>query len=285
MNYDVCITIFGGTGDLTFRKLLPALYTMSRTRKLPVHSKILIIGRRDYDTAAYISQARDWIRKFSRLPYSEELLEDFAAHLEYYRMDFSDRSAYEGLGQAYEAMQAASHIFYFAVAPRFFSVIAAGLKTITGLTDGKIIIEKPFGETLASARELNRQLESCFGPDNIYRIDHYLGKEMIRNIQTIRFSNPVFANAWNGKMIEAVEISALEDVGVETRGGYYDASGALKDMVQNHLFQILSILAMERPEAFTGEEMHARQLEVLKALRPVSPEDIEQSLVLGQYDG
>ena len=153
-------------------------------------------------------------------PYSEELLEDFAAHLEYYRMDFSDRSAYEGLGQAYEAMQAASHIFYFAVAPRFFSVIAAGLKTITGLTDGKIIIEKPFGETLASARELNRQLESCFGPDNIYRIDHYLGKEMIRNIQTIRFSNPVFANAWNGKMIEAVEISALEDVGVETRDVY-----------------------------------------------------------------
>ena len=285
MKYDTCITIFGGTGDLTFRKLLPALYTMSRTRKLPARSKILLIGRRDYDTASYTALARDWIRRFSRLPYSEESFADFAGHLEYYRMDFSDGTAYEGLEQSYEAMQAAAHIFYLAVAPRFFSVIAAGLKTFSNLTEGKIIIEKPFGETLSSAKELNRQLESCFGPENIYRIDHYLGKEMIRNIQTIRFSNPVFANAWNGEMIEAVEISALEDVGVENRGGYYDASGALKDMVQNHLFQILSILAMERPGAFTSEEMHARQLEVLRALKPVTPEDLEQSLILGQYDG
>lgn len=285
MNDGTCITIFGGTGDLTLRKLLPALYTMSRTGKLPARSTILLIGRRDYDTAAYISLARDWIRKFSRLPYSEESFVNFADHLEYYRMDFSDGTAYEGLGQTYEIMQASSHIFYFAVAPRYFSVIAAGLKMLTRLKDGKIIIEKPFGETLASAKKLNRQLESCFGPENIYRIDHYLGKEMIRNIQTIRFSNPLFANAWNGKMIEAVEISALEDVGVETRGGYYDASGALKDMVQNHLFQILSILAMERPRTFTSEEMQARQLEVLRALRPVSPDDLEQSLILGQYEG
>ncbi len=127
-------------------------------------------------------------------------------------MDFSDRSAYEGLGQAYEAMQAASPHLLFCRRPRFFSVIAAGLKTITGLTDGKIIIEKPFGETLSSARELNHQLESCFGPENIYRIDHYLGKEMIETYRQSVFQ-PVFANAWNGEMIEAVEISALEDVG------------------------------------------------------------------------
>lgn len=120
MKYDTCITIFGGTGDLTFRKLLPALYTMSRTRKLPARSKILLIGRRDYDTASYTALARDWIRKFSRLPYSEESFEDFSGHLEYYRMDFSDGTAYEGLEQSYEAMQAASHIFYLAVAPRFF---------------------------------------------------------------------------------------------------------------------------------------------------------------------
>lgn len=285
MKYDLCITIFGGTGDLTFRKLLPALYTMNRTGKLPPHSKILIIGRRDYDTQSYTVLARDWIRRFSRLPYAEELFEDFARHLEYYRMDLSDEAAYQGLGQIYEAMQPASHVFYLAVAPRFFTVIAAGLKTIPRLATGKIMIEKPFGETLASAKELNRQLEDCFGPENIYRIDHYLGKEMIRNIQTIRFCNPVFANAWNSDMIEAVEISALEDVGVETRGGYYDASGALKDMVQNHLFQILSILAMEQPTEFTSEQMHAQQLEVLRALRPVSAQDLEQSLILGQYDG
>lgn len=285
MKYDICITIFGGTGDLTFRKLLPALYTMDRTGKLPARSKILIIGRRDYDSQSYAALARDWIRKFSRLPYAEELFEKFAGHLEYYRMDFSDGTAYQGLGQAYDAMQAASHVFYLAVAPRFFSIIAEGLKTLPHLANGKIMLEKPFGETLSSAKELNSQLEACFGPENIYRIDHYLGKEMIRNIQTIRFCNPIFANAWNSGMIEAVEISALEDVGVETRGGYYDASGALKDMVQNHLFQILSILAMEQPEEFTSEQMHAKQLEVLRALRPAKGDELEQTLVLGQYDG
>lgn len=285
MRTDLCITIFGGTGDLTFRKLLPALYTMKRTRALPPHTRILLIGRRDYDSSAYRLLAREWAEKFSRLPFAAETFDSFAEQLEYYRMDFSDGTAYRQLGEYYSHLSAASHIFYLAVAPRFFSTIADGIKSIPDLADGKIIIEKPFGVNLASAKELNHTLESCFGPDHIYRIDHYLGKEMIRNIQTIRFSNPLFANAWNSGMIEAVEISALEDVGVETRGGYYDASGALKDMVQNHLFQVLSILAMEQPEEFSSDQIHEKQLEVLKAMRPVTPDTLKESLVLGQYSG
>ena len=244
------ITIFGGTGDLTFRKLLPALYTMHVAGKLPENSRILIIGRRDYDSAAYRETARNWVEKFTRLPFRPADFQAFAGKIDYYRMDFSDHEAYRGLNRYYAGNRIGSHIFYFAVAPRFFSVITEGLKLVDGAKNGKVIIEKPFGEDLAAAKTLNGELEDYFGPEQIYRIDHYLGKEMVRNIQAIRFTNPIFTDIWNSGHIESVQISALEDMGVETRGGYYDASGALKDMVQNHLFQILSIMAMEQPEEF-----------------------------------
>lgn len=150
---------------------------------------------------------------------------------------------------------------------------------------GKVILEKPFGETLEDAKALNKRLEAIFTPERIYRIDHYLGKEMVRNIETIRFSNPIFTNLWDARFIESVQISAFEDVGVESRGGYYDHAGAMKDMVQNHLFQILSIVAMERPSEYVGSDMHTEQLKVLHALRPVGQDPIQDTLVLGQYEG
>ena len=285
MKIDTNITIFGGTGDLTFRKLLPALYTMNAAGKLPQDSRIVIIGRRDYDSEAYRTIARDWVKKFTRLPYTEEGFDTFARKLVYYRMDFSDLSAYEALDAFYAPDDIASHIFYFAVAPRFFAVITEGLNRVSNAKNGKVIIEKPFGENLEAARKLNEELENSFGADHIYRIDHYLGKEMVRNIQAIRFTNPIFTDVWNSKYIESVQISALEDMGVETRGGYYDNSGALKDMVQNHLFQILSIVAMERPESFTSSQMHGEQLKVLRSLRPADGSTIADTLVLGQYQG
>lgn len=285
MSISTNITIFGGTGDLTFRKLIPALYIMRRTGKLAADARIVIIGRRDYDDEAYRALARDWAQQFSRLPYTEQDWQAFAQMVHYYRMNFTDTAAYRGLADFYAQDEIGAHVFYFAVAPAFFGTITEGLKTLPHLTDGKVIIEKPFGETLESARRLNAELEGFFGADHIYRIDHYLGKEMIRNIQTIRFANPIFANAWNAEAIESVEISALEDVGVETRGGYYDAAGALKDMVQNHLFQILSILAMERPTSFTSEAMQEEQCKVLRALRPAAEKTLADTLVLGQYEG
>lgn len=285
MKISTNITIFGGTGDLTFRKLVPALYMMRRTGKLAPDARIVIVGRRAYTDDAYRTLARDWARQFSRLPYTEADWDAFAQSLHYYRMDIADPAAYGGLADFYAQHEIRAHLFYFAVAPTFFGTITAGLQTLPGLSGSKVVIEKPFGETLESARVLNGELERFFGAENIYRIDHYLGKEMVRNVQTIRFANPIFANAWNAQSIESIEISALEDVGVETRGGYYDEAGALRDMVQNHLFQILSILAMERPENFTSAQMHHEQLRVLRALRPVDASSLADTLVLGQYAG
>ena len=285
MSIDLNITIFGGTGDLTFRKLLPALYNMSVSGKLPESSRIVIVGRRDYGNDSYREKAREWVEKFARLPYREDSFQTFAEKIWYYQMDFTDLSSYEGLNRYYGEQEIGSHIFYFAVAPRFFSVITEGLAAVEHAGEGKVIIEKPFGESLEAAKKLNEKLEAFFTSERIYRIDHYLGKEMVRNIQAIRFTNPIFTDVWNSRYIDSIQISALEDVGVETRGGYYDASGALKDMVQNHLFQILSIVAMERPENFYGTQMHAEQLKVLRALRPAGKETIGDMLVMGQYEG
>ncbi|WP_196603472.1 glucose-6-phosphate dehydrogenase [Pectinatus haikarae] len=276
-------TIFGGTGDLTFRKLLPALYNMHTAKDSADDRQIIIIGRRDYSTEEYCGKARDWVRKFSRLPYTDEDFEKFSAQISYYKMDFIDSNAYSSLNLYYKERDLNDHIFYFAVAPRFFSIIASGLTNVKNACHGKVILEKPFGEDLDSAKVLNIQLEKFFSAKNIFRIDHYLGKEMIRNIQTLRFSNPIFSNLWNSRYIESIQISASEDMGIEGRGGYYDASGALKDMVQNHLFQILSIVAMEWPEKFSADAMHDAQIRVLRALRPVA--DIRETLVLGQYEG
>ncbi len=279
------ITIFGGTGDLTFRKLLPALYNRMLSGSAPDGQDIIIIGRRAYTDAEYREKAREWVKKFARLPYREETFETFAQSIRYYRMDFTDLEAYPALDTFLDEQGIETCVFYFAVAPRFFATIAEGLFQIGHAQGSQVILEKPFGENLDDARALNARLEAAFGAENIYRIDHYLGKEMVRNVQTIRFTNPIFADAWDAKHIACIQISALEDVGVETRGGYYDHSGALRDMVQNHLFQILSILAMERPAAFTPEAMHEEQLRVLRALRPLTEEDIADQVVLGQYDG
>ena len=276
-------TIFGGTGDLTFRKLLPALYNLQAQNKLDDDFSIVIIGRRAYDHASYCEEASNWIKQFARLPYRVDEYERFSKRIHYVQMDFTDLNNYEILDAFYKEHDLENHIFYFAVAPRFFAVIAKGLEQVETACLGKVIIEKPFGEDLASAKVLNENLESFFSKDRIFHIDHYLGKEMVRNMQAIRFMNPIFQDVWNAKYIEHVQISALETVGVENRGGYYDQSGALKDMVQNHLFQILSLVAMEQPTTFFGEDMHQKQLDVLRTLRPVEKLDIKDSVVLGQY--
>lgn len=283
MNRELVFTIFGGTGDLTFRKLLPALYNIEASEDKELCTKVLVIGRRDYSSETYREMAGEWVEKFSRLRFKEETYQKLAEHIIYYRMDFTDEDAYRELDIFYREMGAEQHIFYFAVAPRFFCTIVNGLKKVTGASGGKVVIEKPFGESLSAAASLNETMESFFKPDHIYRIDHYLGKEMVRNIQIIRFANPIFSNVWDAEHIECIRISAMEEVGVETRGGYYDHSGALKDMVQNHLFQILTIVAMEQPQSLAVEDMHREQIKVLKALR--IPDDISTSMVLGQYNG
>ncbi|MDC7288158.1 glucose-6-phosphate dehydrogenase [Blautia schinkii] len=276
-------TIFGGTGDLTFRKLIPALYNMYAAEKDELCAQVVIIGRRDYTSEAYRELARGWVEKFARLHYKAEVYDELAKRITYYRMDFTDENAYGGLDELYRERGVEEHIFYFAVAPRFFSTIVRGLKRVSGAEGGKVVLEKPFGENLAAAASLNQEMEAFFKAENIYRIDHYLGKEMVRNIQTIRFANPIFSNVWDAEHIACVQISALEEVGVETRGGYYDHSGALKDMMQNHLFQILTIVAMEQPGSPGVEDMHQEQMKVLASLRIM--DDTASSMVLGQYEG
>lgn len=281
--HDVTFTIFGGTGDLTFRKLLPALYNLFADGKLNENAHVVIIGRRAYDHSAYSEEAKAWVQQFARLPYREDMFARFMSQIQYHLMDFTKENAYLTLNELYQNQGLQNHIFYFAVSPNFFEKIAKGLHHVEHAKDGKVIIEKPFGENLESARELNRNLENFFEKEHIFHIDHYLGKEMVRNMQIIRFMNPIFQDAWNAQYIEQVDIHAFEMVGVETRGDYYDQSGALKDMVQNHLFQLLSIVAMEQPDAFFKEDMHKKQLEVLQALRPVEQLDLKESMVLGQY--
>lgn len=278
-------TIFGGTGDLTFRKLLPALYNLQVSKKLEASFRIVIIGRRTYTQKSYGEQAKAWVMKYARLSFQDVAFEEFIRRIQYVQMDFTNLTEYNSLNRWYQQAGYENHIFYFAVAPRFFPIIAQGLETVEHACEGKVIVEKPFGENLSAARLLNHDLERFFPDSHIFHIDHYLGKEMVRNIQAVRFMNPIFKHVWNRDFIDHVQISAMEEVGVENRGGYYDQSGALKDMVQNHLFQILTIIAMEQPERFFGEDMHQKQLDVLHELRPVEQLDMKKTMVLGQYRG
>lgn len=274
------ITLFGGSGDLTYRKLIPAMYNLHVLKKLPTNFKIIAIGRRPYDTTQYISIVKDWVSQYARKKFDEEQFNEFSSRITYFKMDISQIEQYEQLQQYFVTQNIEKHIYYYAVAPSFFIPITEGLAKYSAHNDAKVIIEKPFGEDLPSAQKLNTILADFFGQDEIYHIDHYLGKEMIQNILSIRFQNTVFREIWNNRFIHSVQISAAESDGVGTRGGYYDKSGALKDMVQNHLLQVLSIVAMEEPSSnyYTDE-----QLNVLKCLMPI--EDIHSQVVLGQYEG
>ena len=274
------ITIFGGSGDLSYRKLLPALYNLESLGKLEQGFRIVCIGRRDYTAEDYLEIAGKWIKDYARQKYDESVFKSFSSKLLYFKMDFTDINEYNKLQLLYDELEILDHIYYFAVAPSFFSIITVGLSTFCSLSKSKVIVEKPFGKDLESADRLNKYLRDFFGEEHIYHIDHYLGKEMIQNILSIRFKNAVFSGIWNKDFIESIEISAHETVGVGTRAAYYDNSGALKDMVQNHLFQVLSIVAMEDPAL---SDISAEQLKLLKSLKPVG--DVNKQLVLAQYEG
>ena len=274
------ITLFGGSGDLTYRKLLPAMYNLFVLGKLDKNFKIIGLGRRNYTTKDYIEIAREWMKEYSRKKYVDKTFDEFAKLITYFKIDISNEDEYERLQKFYVDQNISEHIYYYAVAPSMFLTVTNGLKKYCSKNNAKVIIEKPFGENLENATELNNKLAEFFGQDEIYHIDHYLGKEMIQNILSIRFNNAIFKGIWNKDFIDSVQITAAESVGVETRAGYYDKSGAMKDMVQNHLLQVLSIVAMEEP---TGNTMHKEQFELLNSLKKV--DDINNNLILGQYEG
>lgn len=268
-------TIFGSTGDLTYRKLLPALYHLEHRSRLADDFEIRCIGRRAYTQAEYLAIIEPWIRKQSRFKFDEATYQSFAKHIRYVQMEFTNLDAY-GTLEAFPCGE--DNLYYYAVSPEFFTVISEGLNNSGYLKKGthRVILEKPFGDSLQHAKQVNLALNQWFNEKHIYHIDHYLGKEMIQNILAIRFSNRLFESVWNNENIEQIQITAAETVGVETRGSYYEQTGAIKDMLQNHLLQIMSYVLMERPESLNSRDMVNKQIAVMRNLTL-------DKLVIGQY--
>lgn len=277
------VSIFGGTGDLTYRKLLPAFYNLTHRQQLPEDFHIVIIGRRDYTSESYRETLKPWILEHSRCDVDPQILETFLQMVSYFKMTFTESDDYPALKDYFDTLNPdAKKLYYFAVSPSFFEVIATHLAENNLNQNAKIIIEKPFGNDLESAIQINNTLTQYFQEDDIYRIDHYIAKEMVQNIFTIRFANEIFKRIWDQQSIANIQITAAETVGVENRGNFYEQTGALKDMFQNHLLQILSIVTMEEPDSFDAYDIHKRQEDVLEK---IIIENINEDVVFGQYQG
>lgn len=281
------IVIFGGTGDLAYRKLYPALYNLHVLGNLDDDFKIVGVGRRGYSEEEYIGIIKKWTEEFSRMKYTEKDFEDFKDRISYVKMDMSNIADYISLIKLLEKKNLRKEmIYYYAVSPELFAPITNGLRVSNYCSlDSKVIVEKPFGKTLDSAKDIYEDLKKGFKEENIYHIDHYLGKEMIINIMTLRFENAIFSGVWNKDYIESIEINAFEEVGVGSRAGYYDKNGALADMIQNHLFQIMSIVAMEKPEDSSTKSIKDAQSEVFRSLKKIGENDIDEYLKMAQYRG
>jgi glucose-6-phosphate 1-dehydrogenase len=284
--------IFGGGGDLTWRKLVPALYNLWLDGLLPELFQVVALDAKPMATADYLAHLREGVDQFSRRGKAEEeAWQRFAGHLGYEQADFADAAAYVVLAGKLAELDrasgvAAQHVFYLATPPAVVHTIAEQLRQAGLATDrqrSKLVCEKPFGHDLDSARELNQLLTATFQESQIYRIDHYLGKEPVQNILAFRFANSVQEPLWNRRYIDHVQITVAEEVGVEHRGGYYEHAGALRDMVQNHLLQLLCLVAMEPPVSFDADEVRNKKLDVLRAVRHLSEEQAYQFVERGQY--
>ncbi len=286
------IVIFGAKGDLTKRKLLPAFYNLFLSNYLNPQFKILCIDYISQENVAYITEIKLLIDEFSRTGKTEEKkFEAFSKNIEYLQGDFTKTDIFSLLQKNIEKQEAifgkkTVRLFFYSVAPRFIQTISNALFTNKIVTDKnlhRIVIEKPFGVDLISAKKLNKFLLLRFDEKQIYRIDHYLGKETVQNILATRFANNVFEPLWNNRHIEQVQITVAETVGVGTRANYYDNSGAIKDMIQNHLLQMLCLVAMDAPKAYNATEVRNKKLAVLKKIKPFTTTNIAKQIILGQY--
>ncbi len=287
------IIIFGGTGDLTHRKLIPALFQLYQHDFLTPDFSVISIGRRDKDTPEYRRDILESAKRFSTKGLDEEKFEDFSKMITYFKLNFDHQGDYDKLLEELESRNVDgvedNYIFYLAVSPDFFSDIVENLESskIRSKKSNwqRLVIEKPFGSDLESAKKLNQSISKVFDEKDIYRIDHYVAKEMIQNINMLRFQNAIFGSIWNKDHIENVQITVLEKEGVGTRGGYYDDTGALKDMVQNHLLQLLAITAMEPPKSLKADDVRNEKVKVFSSLRPFTLGQDSKNLVMGQYKG
>ena len=286
------ITIFGGSGDLTWRKLIPALYNLNMDGWLNEKFRIICIGRTEMKDGEFEQHLKDGVDQFSRRGKTKkDEWDKFATNIAYKVGDFTNKSLYTEVKKEVAAFEkdaggTATKIYYMAVNPQFFGTIASMLSD-AGLSQDKanarLVIEKPFGTDLETAKALNKELLGIFDEKQLYRIDHYLGKETVQNILAFRFANAMFEPVWNRNYIDHVQITVSEKIGVEDRGGYYDHSGALRDMIQNHVLQLLCLVAMEPPVAFDADEIRNKKADVLHAIRKIKREEIHEFASRGQY--
>ncbi len=289
------LIIFGGSGDLTRRKLIPALYRLSQQRFLPAGFTVVALSRSPMSNEQYRAMLRTWVDKTAEdSPFDLATWESFAQGIFYIPADYRDPSSYQKLVNFMSEIEPArrtggNRLFYLATAPSDYAAIirnlgSANLNVENGSGWVQIIIEKPFGQDLKSARELNKEVSSVFREQQVYRIDHYLGKETVQNILVFRFANEIFEPIWNRNFIDNIQITAAENLGIGSRAAYYDDSGALRDMVQSHILQLLALVTMEPPPNFSAEAVRSEKAKILNSIRPFSPEGVRRFSVRGQYN-
>jgi glucose-6-phosphate 1-dehydrogenase len=287
------LVIFGVTGDLSRKKLMPAVYDLANRGLLPPGFALVGFARREWENQDFAKVVHDSVKEYSRTPFNEEVWQQLSEGIRFVQGDFDDDSAFDRLKETIAELDAkrgtnGNHAFYLSIPPKAFPLVCRQLSR-SGLAAPKkdqfrrVVIEKPFGSDLKSARELNAVVEKVFPADSIFRIDHYLGKETVQNILALRFANQLFEPLWNKNYIDHVQITMAEDIGVGGRAGYYDGIGAARDVIQNHLLQLLALTAMEEPVSFDAADLRNQKERVLKAVR--LPKDLSAHTARGQYDG
>lgn len=285
------LVIFGVTGDLSRKKLMPAVYDLANRGLLPAGFGLVGFARRDWKDQDFEQVVHDSVREHARTSWSEDVWAQLRKGIRFVAGDFDDDAAFDQLKDTIAALDAergtgGNHAFYLSIPPRAFPQVTkqlsrSGLAKAQPGTFRRVVIEKPFGSDLASARELNDVVESVFPPDSVFRIDHYLGKETVQNILALRFANQLYEPIWNSNFIDHVQITMAEDIGVGGRAGYYDGIGAARDVIQNHLLQLLALTAMEQPKTFDANELRTEKEKVLSAVR--IPDDLSTHTSRGQY--
>jgi glucose-6-phosphate 1-dehydrogenase len=283
--------LFGVTGDLARKKLLPAIYDLVNRGLLPAGFALVGFARRSWDQEDFAEVVHDAVKEHCRTEFREETWEQLLSGIRFVQGSFDDDAAFERLGKALEDLDqnhgtGGNHAFYLSVPPKSFPDII-GMLQKHGLAKAepgrwrRVVIEKPFGHDLQSAEELDDLLESVFDPDSVFRIDHYLGKETVQNLLALRFANTIFEPLWNSRYVDSVQITMAEDIGIEGRAGYYDGVGAARDVIQNHLLQLMALTAMEEPATFDASNLRAQKMRLLSQIR--GPKDIDKQTARGQY--
>jgi glucose-6-phosphate 1-dehydrogenase len=286
------LVVFGITGDLARKKLLPAVYDVANRGLLPTNFALLGFARRDWGDMEFADLARTAAREHARTPWREEVWERLAATMHFVPGSFDDDNAFDQLTTALDDLQGSHGIggnaaFYLSIPPTMFPVVLKQMQR-TGMAETtperwrRVVVEKPFGEDLPSSRELNELVDSVFGAEDVFRIDHYLGKETVQNLLALRFANSLFEPIWNAQNVDSVQITMAEDVGIGGRAQFYEKTGAARDVLQNHLLQLLALTAMEEPVEFSAEEIRTEKLKILRAIS--LPTDLETFAIRGQYE-